>query len=62
LHAQLEPLFGAAFLESNPIPIKAALAMMGRIGNVLRLPLVPLDGVHEATVRAALVAAGVTRA
>ena len=29
-----------AFCESNPIPIKAALAMMGRSGNTLRLPLV----------------------
>lgn len=60
LHEQLTPLFGAAFVESNPIPIKAALAMMGRIGNLLRLPLVPLDARHESTIRAALVSAGVT--
>jgi 4-hydroxy-tetrahydrodipicolinate synthase len=59
LHEQLLPLFGAAFVESNPIPIKAALALMGRIGNVLRLPLVPLDASHQATLRAALAAAGV---
>lgn len=58
LHAQLTPLFGAAFVESNPIPIKAALAMMGRIRNVLRLPLVSLDDRHAATLRAALVTAG----
>jgi 4-hydroxy-tetrahydrodipicolinate synthase len=51
----------AAFVESNPIPVKAALAMMGRIENVLRLPLVPLAPAHEATVRAALTAAGVLR-
>src|SRR6478609_8239128 len=31
----------AAFVESNPIPAKAALAMLGRMENVLRLPLVP---------------------
>ena len=58
LHDQLALLFGAAFVESNPIPIKAALAAMGRIGNVLRLPLVPLDERHAPALRRALVAAG----
>ena len=58
LHNQLTPLFGAAFVESNPIPIKAALAFMGRMHNVLRLPLVPLDERFAATLRAALVSAG----
>jgi 4-hydroxy-tetrahydrodipicolinate synthase len=48
----------AAFVETNPLPVKAALAMMGRIQNVLRLPLVPLLAAHDATVRAALVTAG----
>ena len=37
----LLPLLDANFVESNPIPVKAALALMGRIQNVLRLPLVP---------------------
>jgi 4-hydroxy-tetrahydrodipicolinate synthase len=62
LHGTLEPLFRAAFVESNPIPIKAALALMGRIGNVLRLPLVPLDLRHEPLLRAALASAGVQQA
>ncbi|MGI9044928.1 MAG: 4-hydroxy-tetrahydrodipicolinate synthase [Gemmatimonadaceae bacterium] len=44
----------AAFIESNPIPAKAALAMMGRMRNVLRLPLVPLDERHTETVRSAI--------
>lgn len=48
----------AAFLESNPIPAKAALAMMGRMKNILRLPLVPLAESHVATVRQSLIAAG----
>ncbi|MEO6864501.1 MAG: 4-hydroxy-tetrahydrodipicolinate synthase [Gemmatimonadaceae bacterium] len=48
----------AAFLESNPIPVKAALSMMGLMTDRLRLPLVPLATVHHAAVRAALVAAG----
>lgn len=53
-HRQLAPWMGAAFAESNPVPVKAALAMMGRIENVLRLPLVPLADAHHAAVRAAL--------
>ena len=47
-----------AFVESNPIPVKAALAMMGKCGNVLRLPLVPLAENHNAALRKALSAAG----
>lgn len=58
LHGTLLALMQGAFCESNPIPIKAALAMMGRITNVLRLPLVPLEAKHEARLRASLVAAG----
>lgn len=58
VNEKLAPLMKAAFVESNPIPIKAALAMEGRIENVLRLPLVPLDPQHEATVRQSLVDAG----
>lgn len=41
LHAELLPFMGALFLESNPIPLKAALAMAGLCGGALRLPLVP---------------------
>ena len=58
LHERLTPWMVAAFVESNPIPVKAALALMGHIREVLRLPLVPLDTRHEAAVRAALEAAG----
>ncbi|MGH7710097.1 MAG: 4-hydroxy-tetrahydrodipicolinate synthase [Gemmatimonadaceae bacterium] len=58
LHHRLTPFISAAFVESNPIPVKAALAMLGRIQNVLRLPLVPLIAQHEARVRAGLAAAG----
>ena len=43
LHYRLLPLMNANFLESNPIPVKAALAMMGMIEEQLRLPLVPLS-------------------
>lgn len=58
LHFKLLPWMRAAFVESNPLAAKAALAMMGRIQNVLRLPLVPLDPKHDAAVRAALEQAG----
>ena len=58
LAMRLTPWFEAAFIDSNPIPVKAGLAMMQRIENSLRLPLVPLLESHAPTVRAALVAAG----
>jgi 4-hydroxy-tetrahydrodipicolinate synthase len=48
----------AAFVESNPVPLKAALFMMGKCENVVRLPLVPLDTKHNDALRAALSAAG----
>ena len=41
LHHRLSPLFKALFLESNPIPGKAAMARLGLMENSLRLPLVP---------------------
>ncbi len=42
-HQELLPLIRAMFWESNPIPVKAALAMMGRCEEELRLPLTPLS-------------------
>ena len=59
LHRRLQPWMAAAFVEPNPIPAKAALAMMGKIENVLRLPLVPLSEGSVSAVQAALAAAGV---
>lgn len=58
IDSRLAPWTHAAFIESNPIPAKAAMSMMGMMGNNLRLPLVPLAPRHETMVRAALVAAG----
>ncbi|HSN21449.1 MAG TPA: 4-hydroxy-tetrahydrodipicolinate synthase [Usitatibacter sp.] len=46
------------FVESNPIPVKWALARMGRIAEGLRLPLTPLSSQHHSTVESALRAAG----
>jgi len=55
---RLLPLHRNLFVEANPIPVKWALAEMGMIKNVLRLPLVPLSPQFSDTVRAALRAAG----
>ena len=57
-HLQALSWMRAAFIEANPIPVKAALAMMGRLENVLRAPLVPLDETKAPAVRAALARAG----
>jgi 4-hydroxy-tetrahydrodipicolinate synthase len=53
-HYRLLPLMDANFLETNPAPVKAALAHLGRIQNVLRLPLVPVGDATRAALRAAL--------
>ncbi|MBA5868133.1 MAG: 4-hydroxy-tetrahydrodipicolinate synthase [Nitrospira sp. CR1.3] len=42
IHFKLSPLFAALFYETNPIPVKEALGMMGRIDPELRLPLCPM--------------------
>jgi 4-hydroxy-tetrahydrodipicolinate synthase len=43
IHYKLLPLMNMNFIESNPIPVKAALAMMGLIQENYRLPLVPMN-------------------
>jgi 4-hydroxy-tetrahydrodipicolinate synthase len=58
LHFQLLPWMRGAFIESNPLPVKAALAMMGKIENHLRLPLVPMLESNNDAIRAALRGAG----
>jgi 4-hydroxy-tetrahydrodipicolinate synthase len=58
LHFQSLPLAEALFVESNPIPAKAALALMGRIAPELRLPLVPMSAPAVAKLRAVLVESG----
>jgi 4-hydroxy-tetrahydrodipicolinate synthase len=41
LHAALLPLMLINFVESNPVPVKAAMAAMGLLDEVYRLPMVP---------------------
>lgn len=58
LHYRLLPLMEANFLESNPGPVKAALALMGLLEEQLRLPLVPVQEQTRARLRAVLGALG----
>jgi 4-hydroxy-tetrahydrodipicolinate synthase len=58
INMQLFGLHTRLFVESNPIPVKWALAEMGLIERGLRLPLVQLSAAHHETVRAAMKQAG----
>ena len=59
LHYKLAPLHRAMFLETNPIPVKEALAMMGMItGAEFKLPLVAMSGSNREKLGAALKAYG----
>jgi len=53
-HLRLFPLFKGMFVETNPIPIKAAMAMAGKIHNELRLPMTPLSKPHREPLAALL--------
>ncbi len=57
-HYALLPLMRALFLETNPIPIKAAMAMRGLCADELRLPLLPMTDGPRAQLRAVLVDCG----
>lgn len=59
LHMKLLPLHKQLFVEPNPIPVKWALAHMGKAGGVLRLPLTPLSPASQELVKAALHESGV---
>lgn len=53
-HVRLLPLFDVLFCETNPIPVKAALAAMGRIGNEIRLPLTEITEANRERLKAVL--------
>jgi 4-hydroxy-tetrahydrodipicolinate synthase len=59
LHLRLLPLFDALFCETNPIPVKAALALMGRIDDEIRLPLLPLGAAGRGRLQAVLKEQGI---
>ena len=54
LHYKLEPLHGPLFLETNPIPVKTSLALMGKIAEEFRLPLCPMADANKEKLKKAL--------
>lgn len=47
IHNELFPLHSAMFIESNPIPVKTSLALMGRMSGEMRLPLYSMSEAHR---------------
>ena len=61
LHQQYYPLFKDLFIETNPVPVKAALAMLGQIEEEYRLPLVPLSAKNREVLRGTMKAVGLLK-
>lgn len=61
LHAKFYPLFKDLFIETNPVPIKAALAMKGLVAEEYRLPLAPMAAQNRARLAATLKECGVLK-
>jgi 4-hydroxy-tetrahydrodipicolinate synthase len=61
LHQRWARLFKDLFIETNPLPVKAALAMLGHIEEEYRLPLVPMAAKNRATLHQTLKACGLLR-
>jgi 4-hydroxy-tetrahydrodipicolinate synthase len=61
LHTKFYPLFKDLFIETNPGPVKAALAMLGLIQEEYRLPLVPLSAANREKLRKTLKTCGVLK-
>jgi 4-hydroxy-tetrahydrodipicolinate synthase len=61
IHLRLLPLFDALFCETNPIPLKAAVAMLGLAADEIRLPLTPLTDANRERVRVVMKELGLLR-
>ncbi|MBU6411154.1 MAG: 4-hydroxy-tetrahydrodipicolinate synthase [Verrucomicrobia bacterium] len=61
LHQKFYPLFKDLFIESNPGPVKAALAMMGLVQEEYRLPLAPMNPKNRETLRTTMKLCGVLK-
>jgi 4-hydroxy-tetrahydrodipicolinate synthase len=61
LHQKYYPLFKDLFIETNPVPVKAALAMLGQIDEEYRLPLVPMNPRNREVLRATMKACGILK-
>jgi 4-hydroxy-tetrahydrodipicolinate synthase len=55
------PVFKDLFIETNPVPVKAAAAMLGQMEEEYRLPLVPMSAKNRAILKATLVQCGVLK-
>ena len=60
LHYRLEPLMHLLFVESNPVPVKAGVSLLGYTANEVRLPLLPLDPDNLAILEAEMKNLGVS--
>jgi len=58
IHFQVAPLCRICFVETNPVPVKSALALMGRVSGDLRLPLVQMLPENQEKLKNTLKAAG----
>src|SRR6266404_2991529 len=61
IHDQWHPLFKDLFIETNPVPVKAALALMGQIQEEYRLPLVRMSAKNRYTLRETLKKCGLLK-
>jgi 4-hydroxy-tetrahydrodipicolinate synthase len=61
LHQRFYSVFKDLFIETNPVPVKAALAMKGLMEEEYRLPLVPMSAKNKETLRATLRTAGILK-
>jgi 4-hydroxy-tetrahydrodipicolinate synthase len=61
LHLKLFPLSRAAFMETNPIPVKEAMGMMGMLEPEFRLPMCPMGAANRERLRAILVQHGLLK-
>src|SRR5205814_1244798 len=61
LHQKYYPLFKDLFIETNPTPVKAALAMLGHIEDEFRLPLVPMTSKNRSILRRTMQSCGILK-
>jgi 4-hydroxy-tetrahydrodipicolinate synthase len=61
LHYKLEPLNYAMFIETNPIPVKTSLALMGKIQEEFKLPLCEMSSANKEKLKGVLVNAGILK-
>jgi 4-hydroxy-tetrahydrodipicolinate synthase len=61
MHQKYYPLFKDLFIETNPVPVKAALSMLGQIEEEYRLPLVPMSAKNRDVLRATMKAVGLLK-